>query len=131
MKPFFREGLFPISLFPRILYTHSSNVHSLLIIYVQNRGVDKRGAGDRAPRNLADHLTLSKPGGQIMPLTLLPAPWIQKAIYTSAKVFSRHPVYFTYYDVDSKCMMQSITLVMGVESLTFCYLSFKKSFKIA
>ena len=44
------------------------------------RGVARGGA----PRNLADQLTLFKPGGQIMPLTLLPAPpRIQKAIYIS------------------------------------------------
>ena len=35
------------------------------------------------PRNLADQLTLFEPGGQILPLTLLPTPRIQKAIYTS------------------------------------------------
>ena len=41
------------------------------------RGVAKGGDGlARAPRNLADQLTLLKPrgGGQIMPVTLLPAP---------------------------------------------------------
>ena len=48
------------------------------------RGV-ARGGGE-PPRNLADQWTLFKPGGQIMPLTLLPAPppRIQKAIYISA-----------------------------------------------
>ena len=42
----------------------------------------------RAPRNLADQLTLFKPREQIMPimpLTLLPTPRIQKAIYTSVR----------------------------------------------
>ena len=33
--------------------------------------------------HLADQLTLFKPGGQIISLTLLPGPHIQKAIYTS------------------------------------------------
>ena len=32
-----------------------------------NRGVGKGGGGARAPRNLADHFTLFKSGGQIMP----------------------------------------------------------------
>ena len=45
-----------------------------------------RGPGGPKPtRNLTDNLTLFKPGGwQIMPLTLLPVPRIQKAIYSSA-----------------------------------------------
>ena len=37
------------------------------------------GQGDQegqSPRNLVDQLTLFKPGGQIMPLTLLPDPRI-------------------------------------------------------
>ena len=41
------------------------------------RGVARRGAGGEGrapPRTLADQLTLFKTGGQIMPLTLLPAP---------------------------------------------------------
>ena len=39
------------------------------------RGVASWGAGGtEPPRTLADQLTLFKPGGQIMPLTLLPAP---------------------------------------------------------
>jgi hypothetical protein len=33
------------------------------------------GQGGQCPRILADQLTLFKPGGQIMPLTLLPATW--------------------------------------------------------
>ena len=33
-----------------------------------------RGQGAEPSQNLADQLTLFKPGGQIMPLTLLPAP---------------------------------------------------------
>ena len=44
------------------------------------RGVAREGArGARAPRNLADQLTLFKPGGPIMPLTLLPAPTDSKS----------------------------------------------------
>ena len=41
-----------------------------------SRGVGGSGGpgGARAPRNLADQLTLFKPGGHIMPVTLLPAP---------------------------------------------------------
>ena len=42
--------------------------------------------GAELPLNLADQLALFKRwrgGGQIMPDTLLPAPRIQKAIYTS------------------------------------------------
>ena len=47
------------------------------------RGV-ARGFGEtRALLELADQLTLFKPEGQVMPLTLRPAPRIQKAIYTS------------------------------------------------
>ena len=39
------------------------------------RGVARGGPGWPEPtQNLADQLTLFKPGGQIMPLTLLPAP---------------------------------------------------------
>ena len=37
----------------------------------------------RTPPEFDRSLTLFKPGGQIMPLKLLPAPRIQKAIYTS------------------------------------------------
>ena len=48
------------------------------------RGVAREGArGARAPRNLADQLTLFKPGGQIMPPHYYQPPRIQKAIYTS------------------------------------------------
>ena len=40
--------------------------------------------GVLAPRNLADRLTLFKPGGRLCPSHyVLPAPQIQKAIYTS------------------------------------------------
>ena len=44
--------------------------------------------------NLSDQSTLFKPRGQIMPLTLLPAPppRIQKAIYTSVNAYK--PMYF-------------------------------------
>ena len=53
------------------------------------RGAARRGArGSEPPRNLADQLTLFEPGGQSLPLTLLPAPppRIQHAIYTSGLV---------------------------------------------
>ena len=51
-----------------------------------SRGVARGGGGlCPPPWNLAGHLTLFKPGEQIMPITLLPAPLrIQKATYTSA-----------------------------------------------
>ena len=37
---FFLRSLFPRSLFPRILYTHRSNIQSVLIMYVQKSSVD-------------------------------------------------------------------------------------------
>ena len=44
------------------------------------RGVVKGGGGGaETPRNLANQLALFKPGGEIMPLTLLPAPLDSKS----------------------------------------------------
>ena len=39
-------------------------------------------------------LTLFKPGGQIMPLTLLPTPRIQKAIFTSSVEIESRMAFF-------------------------------------
>ena len=44
---------------------------SIFLKYFSNNNNVAVG-GPRAPRNLADQLTLFKPGGLIMPLTLLP-----------------------------------------------------------
>ena len=52
-------------------------------MHYPNRGVAR--GGPEPPWNLTDQLTLFKPGGQIMSLTLLQAPLplrIQNAVYT-------------------------------------------------
>ena len=57
------------------------------------------GEPEPPPRNLADQLTLFKPGGQIMPLKLLPAPRIQKAIYTPVGLYCLHSILITIHTV--------------------------------
>ena len=47
------------------------------------RGVARGGPGSRAPPEFGRSVKPIQTRGQIMPLTLLPAPPIQKAIYTS------------------------------------------------
>ena len=51
----------------------SGSMYKLLIPIYYYRGV-ARGGGRGGPQNLANQQTIFKPGGQIMPLTLLPAP---------------------------------------------------------
>ena len=53
------------------------NLQKLKHLGVSNQGCRKRGAGGAlAPQFLAEQLTLSQPGGQIMPTTVLRAPRI-------------------------------------------------------
>ena len=48
------------------------NLQKLKHLGVSNQGCRKRGAGGAlAPQFLAEQLTLSQPGGQIMPTTVL------------------------------------------------------------
>ena len=74
-----------VPFFVRYCYVDSRLVDTHVKFHGAEVWLEGKGAGGaEAPRNLSDQLTLFKPGGQIMSLTLLPAPWIQKAIYTSA-----------------------------------------------
>ena len=41
----------------------------------------------QSPPEFADQLTLFKPGGKLMPLTLLPTPWIKKDINTKQRKY--------------------------------------------
>ena len=64
-------------------------LHSTHIQYRYIRGVARGGKGARAPlRNLADQLTLFKPGGRLCPLHFCQPLRIQKAIYTSVHTYS-------------------------------------------
>ena len=59
--------------------------------YILENCLDDAGAsvkgGQLPPHSLANHLTLFKPGGHIMPLTLQLAPPLQKAIDAPASTF--------------------------------------------
>ena len=73
----------------------------------QSRGLARGGPGGPEPlRNLTNQLTLFKPGGQIMPLTLLPAPPDSKSYlhlcarcneYNFTKVFSGFFEFSTFF----------------------------------
>ena len=69
-------------LFFNLLANFAALIQNVYASKLLCRGVAR--GGQRSPRSLVDQQTLFKPGRQIMPLTLLPAPPpIQKAIYTS------------------------------------------------
>ena len=54
--------------------------------------------GPEPLRNLADQLTLFKPGGQIMPLTLLPAPRFKKLSTPLISLISFNHIFLAFYD---------------------------------